>query len=195
MIPENELTSHNNGDDRKHLEAILNEISARLVLPSADTALASKLSLASEGGYIQIMAFHLGELSFGIEISSIDEVVRNIRLTRVPGAPVWLKGVTSFHGEIVSVVDLGLFLGIENKRPSREQVVLIAHAGEQRIGLIVESVDTIYTTPADQIASPSFPIDAAIVPYLRGAIEHGGEFIRLLHGERLLLGQQMQQFS
>jgi chemotaxis signal transduction protein len=61
--------------------------------------------------------------------------------------------------------------------------------------LVVDRVETIYTTPVEQIASPSFPIDAAIVPYLRGAVEHKGEFIRLLHGERLILGQQMQQIS
>jgi chemotaxis signal transduction protein len=74
-------------------------------------------------------------------------------------------------------------------------VVLVAQTADQRIGLVVDDVETIYTTLADQIASPSFRIDPGIVPYLRGAVERNGEFVRLLHGERLLLGEQMQQFS
>jgi chemotaxis signal transduction protein len=121
--------------------------------------------------------------------------MRSPQLTHIPGLPGWVLGVTNFHGEIISVVHLAQFLGINRTHTGGEVVVLVAHTADQRIGLVVDDVETIYTTLADQVASPSFRIDPGIVPYLRGAVERNGEFVRLLHGERLLLGQQMQQFS
>ena len=73
--------------------------------------------------------------------------------------------------------------------------MIVAQAADQRIGLVVDDVELIYSFPVEQVLSPPFKVEPGIVPYLRGAVERDQEYIRLLECERLLLGQQMQQFS
>jgi chemotaxis signal transduction protein len=73
--------------------------------------------------------------------------------------------------------------------------MIVAQAGDQHIGLVVDRIDIIYTFPVEQVISPPFKIAPELVPYIRGAIERQNEFIRFLDCESLLLGSQMQQFS
>jgi chemotaxis signal transduction protein len=73
--------------------------------------------------------------------------------------------------------------------------MIVAKAADQQIGLIVDEIDVIYHVTSEQVISPPFSVEPVLVPYLRGAIERGSDFIRLLDCQRLLLGQQMQQFS
>ena len=196
-MSDTEFTQSNDvqpSSDGEKLASLLNEISSRLMIP-ADAATAAGAVMPEKTEYIQMMVFRLGDQVFGLDILSVSEVMRSPNVTPVPGLPGWVWGVTNHHGEIISVVHLTEFLGIKSRRVKADLDVMVAHAADQKIGLVVDDVESIYTAPVDHIASPSFRIDPAIVPYLSGAVERHGEFIRLLHGERLLLGQQMQQFS
>jgi purine-binding chemotaxis protein CheW len=136
----------------------------------------------------------MGALSYGIEISHIDETVRRPEITRVPGLPGWVMGVCNAHGEIISVVDLAAFLELSPQVARQAEYMLVTHADDQRIGLVVDDVEIIYTLPAEQIVSPPFKVDPNMVNYLQGAIERGDGFIRILDCDRLLLGNPMQQF-
>ena len=196
-MSDTEFTQSNDvqpSSDGEKLASLLNEISSRLMIP-ADAATAAGAVKPEKTEYIQMMVFRLGDQVFGLDILSVSEVMRSPNVTPVPGLPSWVWGVTNHHGEIISVVHLTEFLGIKSRRVKSDLDVMVAHAADQKIGLVVDEVESIYTTSVDHIASPSFRIDPAIVPYLSGAVERQGQFIRLLHGERLLLGQQMQQFS
>src|SRR5574337_1176307 len=73
--------------DRATLEAILNEISARLVIPSDKNITSSKIQVHDRADYVQIMIFRLGEKAFGFDILTINEVMRSPRVTRIPGLP------------------------------------------------------------------------------------------------------------
>lgn len=191
-----QMPAHDNGSappsQALSLEAILNEITARLVLPQAAP---SGMGTSAAKDLMRMMIFRLGSLSFGLDILHISEVLRAPAVTRVPRLPAWVLGVANFHGEIISIVHLPSFLGMDSPVPTSDLTVLVTHASGQRIGLVVDEVSTIYTADADELVSPAFRIDPGVVPYLRGAVEREDGFIRVLHGERLLLAPHMQQFS
>lgn len=186
------------GDDQVvpmvNLDAFLAEISSRLVT-AGNIALPQQTVQVVPQERIQIIIFTLGTIRYAIEVSNVKEVVRLPEFTRVPGLPEWVLGVTNLHGDIVSAVDLPLFLNITDHATSQAAYMIVAQAGAQHIGLVVDRIDIIYTFPAEQVISPPFKIAPELVPYIRGAIERQNEFIRFLDCEGLLLGSQMQQFS
>jgi chemotaxis signal transduction protein len=186
------------GDDQAvpmvNLDAFLAEISSRLVT-AGSIALPQQAAQIVPQERIQIIIFTLGTVRYAIEVSNVKEVVRSPEFTHVPGLPEWVLGVTNLHGDIVSAVDLPLFLNISDHVASQAAYMIVAQAGDQHIGLVVDRIDIIYTFPAEQVISPPFKIAPELVPYIRGAIERQNEFIRFLDCESLLLGPQMQQFS
>ncbi|MBN1429417.1 MAG: purine-binding chemotaxis protein CheW [Anaerolineae bacterium] len=177
-----------------NLDAFLAEISSRLVTAGSIALPEQQVSQLSQE-QIQIIIFAMGTIRYAVEVEHIGEVVRLPEITPVPALPNWILGVTNLHGDIISVVDLPLFLGVSEHVTSQTTYMIVAQAGDQRIGLVVDDIDIIYTFPAEQVISPPFKIAPEIVPYLHGAIERRDEFIRFLDCERLLLGSQMQQFS
>jgi chemotaxis signal transduction protein len=193
--PQSAISANGTDGEMIDMGAMLAEISARLTivgrLPLSDAQPAS----APQQDEVQIMVFRLSKLRYAVEIDHIREVVRDPAVTRIPGLPDWVLGVTNLHGDIMSVVDLGRFLGIEATAPVSRRSMIVTRAADQQIGLIVDEIDVIYRVSNEQVISPPFSVEPVLVPYLRGAIERGSEFIRLLDCHRLLLGQQMQQFS
>jgi chemotaxis signal transduction protein len=178
------------------LDAFLAELSARLMTANAPIPLQAQIPIEPVES-MQVIVFTLNGTRYGLAMRYIGEVLRGPEITYVPGdLPNWVLGVTNLHGEIVSAVDLARFLelGALSTRLA-DHMMIVAQATDQQIGLIVDSVELIYSFPLDQVLSPPFKVDESIVPYLHGAVEREEEFIRLLDCEQLLLGQQMQQFA
>jgi purine-binding chemotaxis protein CheW len=172
------------------LNAYLEEIGSRLIT-GADQP---EVAVAPAADHRELIVFRMGALNYGIEISNVTETVRRPEITHVPSLPGWIMGVCNAHGDIISVVDLASFLGLTPHAPQGAEYMLVTHAEDQQIGLVVDAVEVIYTLPADQIISPPFKVEPNLVKFLEGAIERADGFIRLLDCDRLLLDTQMQQF-
>lgn len=177
------------------LNALLAEISDRLVTAGSIPFKPVQPVESETGERMQILVFAMENTHYALEVERVGEVVRQPEITPVPGLPGWILGVTNLHGEIISVVNLQSFLAKDLNAVEPPTDMLVAQAGDQRIGLMVNDAELIYTFPVDKVLSPPFKVDPGLVAYLRGAVERDGGFIRLLDCERLLLGPQMQQFS
>ena len=53
-----------------------------------------------------LVTFQLGNEEYGIEIASVQEIIRATDITPVPGAPAHVRGVINLRGKIIPVVDL-----------------------------------------------------------------------------------------
>ena len=178
-----------------HLDEFLAQISERLTAAGSIQLSRTQPKSVSPVDRMQAVVFTLAGVHYAVDIAHVSEVGRRSDITRVPGVANWVLGVINLHGEIVSVVDLARFLELNAATQRSVEVMIVMHAGDQKIGLMVDEIEPIFTFPTEQIISPPFKIEPSLVHYLRGAIDREGEFVRLLDCERLLLGPQMQRFS
>lgn len=114
--------------------------------------------------------------------------------TAVPNVPRWVRGVANFRGEILSLVDLGDFLGL-GKAPSLDSARLLvaqAGAGEMLSGLVVERIEGETSVGASEIQPPASSTPAAIAPYLAGVLRRAGDVRAVLDLEGLLLSPAFQ---
>lgn len=63
----------------------------------------------------KILSFRLEKELFGIEITSVKEINRNVEYTIVPNAPKSFVGLFNMRGQIVSLFNLATILGYEKK--------------------------------------------------------------------------------
>lgn len=85
-----------------------------------------------------MLVVDVGGTAYGIAVEQAREVVRSLRLTPVPGAPVEVLGIVNVRGAVVTVLDLGVILhGV--RAVTASSVVLIEN-GARLVGFAVDAV-------------------------------------------------------
>lgn len=90
-----------------------------------------------------------GGIKVAMAASAVAEVVRQPRVTRMPGGPVSLLGVTHLRGRVLPVVSLSSLVG--GARGGADRVVILRR--EPPIGLAVDAVEALKAV-ADDMAAP-----------------------------------------
>ena len=73
----------------------------------------------------QIATFHIGKEVFGIDILLMKEIGKKSKMTKVPQSPEFILGLMNLRGQIVTIVDPGVFLDQTLKVPIQDQRLII----------------------------------------------------------------------
>jgi purine-binding chemotaxis protein CheW len=148
-----------------------------------------------EAGEEQHVIFSLAGTEYAAHIGNVTEIGKPLEATPVPNVPDWVLGVVNLRGDIISMVDMRAFLGMEPTGYGQDKRMLVAQArrGELVAGLVVDRVTGIRYLDKARIAEPAAPIEDRVAPYLRGVYEHEGHLLVALDFDRLLLSPEMRQ--
>ncbi len=141
--------------------------------------------------------FTLAGSQYAVSADNVQEVGEVLEITPVPNVPDWLLGVANLRGDIISMVNLHVFLGLEPSEYRQSNRMLVTQAGPDNmvIGLIVDQVSAIRFLEGDRISAPTAPIENQVTSYLSGVYEHEDHLLIVLDIEQLLLSSEMQQFQ
>lgn len=98
---------------------------------------------------LPILTFHLGSEKYALPVSAIRSISELRDITPIPCVPDYYRGITNLKGKLVSVLDLMIFLGVDEKRmvdsaaTSPKKKMIVATGADLEIGLMVEQVDTV----------------------------------------------------
>jgi purine-binding chemotaxis protein CheW len=118
----------------------------------------------------QLITFHLGGQSFGLDIMAIREIRAWTPATRLPNVPDYVAGVVNLRGTVLPVVDLAARLGWGPVSPTDRHVIIVAQIAGQLRGIIVDAVSDIITVQDEDLQpAPSTGTESS-TPYLDGMI-------------------------
>ena len=86
------------------------------------------------------LTFRLGDYNFAVRVEEAGGVLDAERLAQLPGVAEPIAGVAAFRGEMVPVVDLAHYLGIEAKVGSGPRYALVLYRGMDRFALLVPEI-------------------------------------------------------
>ncbi len=90
------------------------------------------------------LAFALGNERYGLEILKVQEIIGVIRVTEVPQAPHYIKGVINLRGKIIPVIDLRRKLGMEERAYDEKTCFIVVNTVLQgralAVGVVVDTV-------------------------------------------------------
>lgn len=95
----------------------------------------------------QIVVCELGDGIYGLDISSVFEIIRVQEVTAVPRAPDFVEGVVNLRGRIVPVVDLARRFGMQPKKPTKATRIVVVGSQGSRVGLMVDGVSEVLILP------------------------------------------------
>ena len=134
----------------------------------------------------QYLTFSLLDREFALKAEQIQSVERLVDVTPVPHVAPWMRGVINLRGSIASVVDLRMFLDME-QLPYNPRTRLLSVQCNDMLP-IPETAITSVTTRQTTI-----PHWAA--PYAAGTAWLGKRAIVLLDAARLLFSEKMQHYE
>ncbi len=138
----------------------------------------------------QYLTFNLGDEVFAFDIGSIREVIDYADITRVPRLAPHLCGVINLRGNVVSVMDLRLKLGMEATMKTEEVCIVVVEIdldGEMiQMGVLADSVrEVIYLQPS-MIDLPPKVGTRLHNKYIRGIGRYKEDYLIILHIDRIL---------
>lgn len=89
---------------------------------------------------LELLQFKLASERYAIEARYVQRVIRPHEITRLPGAPPHVRGVTNLRGEILPVFDLRDWFDIEPIAPSDDTRWLVLGVHEPEICLWTDCV-------------------------------------------------------
>ena len=104
-------------------------------------ALAADPSAADAPAGAEAVVVRLGAGRFAAELSAVAEVGRVPTLTRIPGAPEWLRGVANWRGRLLPVLDLRPLLGAQASPPGPSARLVVLALDGVSAGVVVDAVE------------------------------------------------------
>ncbi len=87
----------------------------------------------------QFCTFFVGELFLGIEVTRIQEVLRDCMITPVPTANPAIRGLINLRGQIVTAVDLRTCFKIPDRdRDDSPPTILVLDGSAELLSLVVD---------------------------------------------------------
>src|SRR5262249_5346755 len=90
------------------------------------------------------MTFRLASEVYGLEILKVRELIGLLEITRIPRAPVHVRGVINLRGKVIPVVDLRRKFELEPIDATSQTVIIVvqlaAESGGLTMGILVDEV-------------------------------------------------------
>lgn len=134
----------------------------------------------------QWVTFILDGEKYGINVIQVREVLRNIEIAPVPGAPSYVLGIINLRGNVVTVLDTRARFGLTSADFNEESRIIIIETNDQIVGLLVDSIAEVADILQSQIElTPNVGNDDS-AKYIRGVHSKNGELLILVDVEKVL---------
>ena len=135
---------------------------------------------------LDLATFTIGGAAYGIDILKIQEINKLLELTPVPGTPPYVQGILNLRGQIVTVIDLGLKLGLRNTHLNEQGRNTIVRSRGEYIGLLVEQISDVVRVDVNELESPPANMNGVQGEFFHGIIKTEDRLIGILDVEKAL---------
>lgn len=85
------------------------------------------------------LLFRVGATVYGADGAEVAELIPLGEVTRLPGAPAFVRGLINVRGTIVTILDLGVRLD-PSAAPATEGSILLVRHRDRLVGIVVDEV-------------------------------------------------------
>ena len=144
----------------------------------------------------QYSTFHLGDRRFALPILDVREIIHACDLTPVPLASRQVRGLINLRGQIVTILDLAVRLGLEDRQGAEESYVVILDArsvpparegqGEALAGFLVDTIGDVVEADPSLLEPAPANVTEADGRCVQGVLKTGTDLLLLLNLDSIL---------
>jgi purine-binding chemotaxis protein CheW len=146
----------------------------------------------SHKALLRVLVFSLGKENYCIDVRQAKEVMRMPEITSVPNVPAFVLGVANLRGEIISILDMHYFFGLEPVGKSREVRIIVTDLTGEPIGLRVDRVKDTIGIDEKEVQEPLTTLKGRLADYTKGQVTYGEDILIYLDIEKILQCEEIQ---
>ncbi|MEJ2059498.1 MAG: chemotaxis protein CheW [Gammaproteobacteria bacterium] len=144
---------------------------------------------------LQCVTFSLGDEVYALDVMRVQEVLRVGEISPVPGAPDYVLGIINLRGNVVTVIDMRLRLGLPNTEPTHLSRIVVLEVANQPVGLLVDSVADVVQIQRDDIDPSPNVGNKEAARYIQGVASHGQDLIIIVDAGKLLSEEEWEEVT
>ncbi|MHB9093149.1 MAG: chemotaxis protein CheW [Eubacteriales bacterium] len=139
--------------------------------------------IANENQYV---VFRLGREIYGLEISSILEIITMQTITEIPGTEDIIEGIINLRGRVIPVFNLHKKFNLAGDEITRSTRIVVVEVGGNSIGMLVDGVYEVVKITDDIVEKPSNILSDIDKEYLAGVAKLEDKLVILLDLAKVL---------
>jgi purine-binding chemotaxis protein CheW len=137
----------------------------------------------------QLCTFFLQDLLFGVEVQTVQEVIRYQEMTRIPLAPEIIAGLINLRGQIVTAIDLRCQLELPPREAGQLPMNVVIRTDDGPTSLLVDEIGDVVEVDEESFENPPETLEARRREFLRGIYKLKDKLLLLLDtGKAVSLG-------
>lgn len=141
---------------------------------------------------LQLVTFRLGNEEYSLDILKVQEIIRQMELTRVPKAPEFVDGVINLRGRVIPVLDLRKRFGLPVNENTTDTRIIVVDVLDKTVGFKVDAVSEVLRLPSEKVEPPPSIVTGRESEYIRGVGKIDGRLIILLDVTRILTSKETE---
>ena len=137
----------------------------------------------------QLVVFQLAGEAYGVEITTVREIITMQPVTPIPRTPEFVRGIINLRGRVIPVVDLRRLLSLAQGDAGRETRIMVVEVGTRTVGCIVDAVKEVLTI-SDEVIEPPTGAAGPEGEYLKGIAKVGDSLVILVDLQRVLAADE-----
>lgn len=141
------------------------------------------------------LTFKLGEESFAANVSKVLNILEMVKITKVPKAPVYMKGVINLRGSVLPLIDTRIKFSMGETPITNNTCILVLEIdmdGENiQVGAMVDAVQEVLEIKDKEIL-PAPKIGTTYKnEFIEGMAKNGEEFIMILNMDLIFSTEEL----
>lgn len=143
----------------------------------------------------QFCTFYLDQLLFGVDLKNVQEVIRPLRMTRVPLAPGVVQGLINLRGQIVTAVDLRRRLELAPRPTEAFAMNVVVRSEDGAVSLLVDEIGDVVEVEESTFECPPETLRGMVRTMITGVHKLNDRLLLVLDTERACRITEAEQRS
>jgi len=135
---------------------------------------------------LELTVFTVGDLLCAVENSEVREISGMRPVTPVHHAAAHVRGAVNLRGQIMTVMDLGVRLGIGPVPDDGRSRILVVCTGDEDVGLLVDGVEDVISAHSRDVENPPSNVRGVSGAFFRAILKNGEDLISIMDLGRVL---------
>lgn len=135
------------------------------------------------------LTFKLGEEEYAVHVQNVLNILEFTKITLVPEAPDYMKGVINLRGDVLPVIDTRVKLGLSPFKYTDNTCIVVIEINQNGekiyFGSLVDKVEAVHEISKEEVKSPTDGENIYKSRFIKGITSRNGTFIMLLDVEKL----------
>ena len=132
----------------------------------------------------QFCTFYLDKIMFGVELKTVQEVIRYLEITEIPLAPRVVSGLMNLRGQIVTGIDLRRRLELADRPEGAAPMNLVIRTADGAVSLLVDEIGDVVEVTDESFERPPETLQGKVREVLLGVHKLEKQLMHVLNTEK-----------